>query len=109
MSDSRLNQLFEFLKQDPNDAFTLYAIAIEYTNSDAGKALEYYEHLLREHPDYVATYYHAAKLYADLGLREKAEKVFEKGLAISLKKQKIHAYKELQRAYQAFLDEEEEY
>ena len=105
---SRLNQLFEFLKQDPSDAFTLYAIAMEYATTDAAKALEYYEQLLHEHPEYVATYYHAAKLYADLGRRLEAEKVFKDGLAITLLKRKTHAYNELQRAYRAFLDEEED-
>ncbi|MES2734007.1 MAG: tetratricopeptide repeat protein [Bacteroidota bacterium] len=107
MSNSRLHQLFEFLKQDPNDAFTLYAIAMEYSNTDTGKALEYYEQLLKEHHDYVATYYHAAKLYADLGRREEAESVFKEGLLIAKKKNKTHAYNELQRAYRAFQDEDE--
>ena len=107
MRNARLNQLFEFLKQDPDDAFTLYAIAMEYATMDTDKALEYYEKLLCEHPDYVATYYHAAKLYADLGKREEAEKVFLDGLNLATKKNKPHAYNELQRAYRAFLDEEE--
>jgi len=108
MTVSRLEQLFEFLRQDPKDPFTLYAIAMEYGNTDSGKALEYYEKLLREYPEYVATYYHAAKLYADLGRRGEAEKVFREGMAVSMRLQKSHAFNELQRAYRAFLDEEED-
>lgn len=108
-SSSRLSQLLEFLQNDPNDAFTLYAIAMEYGNYDSDMALEYYGKLLRDHPNYVATYYHAAKLYVDLGRRKEAEEIFKDGLAISLKTGKSHAYNELQRAYRAFLDEEEEF
>lgn len=107
MSNTRLLHLFEYLKQDPNDAFTLYAIAMEYATTDAEKALEYYQQLLQEHPGYVATYYHAAKLYAELGRRDEAETVFRTGLAISFQKNKMHAYNELQRAFRAFQDEEE--
>ena len=107
MSNTRLLQLFEYLKQDPNDAFTLYAIAMEYATTDADKALEYYERLLREHPGYVATYYHAAKLYAELGRREEAESIFRRGMAMCFQKDKLHAYNELQRAFRAFQDEEE--
>ena len=107
MTLSRLEQLFEFLRQDPHDPFTMYALALEYTNSDVSQALVYFEKLLNEHPDYVATYYHAAKLYADLGRHTDAERVFKKGMTIATNARKPHAFNELQRAYRAFLDEDD--
>lgn len=107
MNNARLEQLFEFLRDDPNDPFNLYAIATEYVKTDREKALHYYEKLLQEHENYVATYYHAAKLYADLGRKQEAEQTFQKGIAVSLKAGNRNAHRELQNAFNQFLDEEE--
>jgi len=106
MNSSRLEQLLDFLKNDPNDAFTLYAIATEYRNSDTGKALHYYEKLLRDHPDYLPTYYHLAHLYIDLEEDNKAEDTFKNGIALAQNQKDALALRELQNAYNEFLFEE---
>jgi tetratricopeptide (TPR) repeat protein len=106
MNSERLDQLLDFLKDDPNDAFTIYAIATEYNASDPEKALEYYEKLLSQHADYLATYYHAAILYADLGKSEQAETTFKKGIALAQNKNESLALRELQNAYNEFLFED---
>ncbi|UII19780.1 tetratricopeptide repeat protein [Fulvivirga ligni] len=103
MNSNRINQLLDFLKEDPNDAFTLYALATEYRKSDTDKALEYYEVLLNDHPDYLATYYHAANLYLDLEDRDKAEKVFVKGIELAKQQNNSLLLRELQNAYNNFL------
>jgi tetratricopeptide (TPR) repeat protein len=102
---SRLEQLLDFLKEDPDDAFTLYAIATEYLKTDAQQALAYYKKLLGEHPGYVGTYYHAAKLYAELGSHAEAEQTFLKGLEVSEAAENRNANRELRAAYWQFLDE----
>ena len=107
MSSSRLEQLFAFLQEDPGDPFNLYAIATEYMKTNPEKALEYYEKLLQEHENYVPTYYHAAKLYADMGKKQQADQTFQKGIGISLQAGNRNAHRELQNAYNQFLDEEE--
>ncbi|QNF34162.1 tetratricopeptide repeat protein [Adhaeribacter swui] len=96
---TRLDQLFEFYREDPNDAFTIYAIATEYVKINPEKALEYYQILLKDHPDYVATYYHAGKLYEGLGQKEEAEKIYQQGLVVSRQQGNRHAFSELQQAY----------
>jgi tetratricopeptide (TPR) repeat protein len=106
MNSDRLNQLFDFLKDDPNDAFTIYAIATEYSSTDSEKALEYYEVLLSQHAGYLATYYHVAILYADLGNNELAESTFKKGIALAQSQNESFALRELQNAYNEFLFEE---
>jgi tetratricopeptide (TPR) repeat protein len=108
MQNERLAQLFKFLEEDPQDPFTLYAIAMEYEKIKPLEALGYYERLLNEHEDYVGTYYHAAKLYAVLGKPEEAEATFKKGLLIAQKHADRHAHRELQNAYNEFLFEEDE-
>ncbi len=107
MNKERLAQLLTFLKEEPNDPFILYAIATEYSQNEPRKALEYYEKLLSEHENYVATYYHAAKLYANLEEKDKAENTFLKGIAIARIQNESLALRELQNAYNEFLFEEE--
>ena len=107
MSTSRLEQLQIFFEQDPNDPFNIYALALEYQNSDVEKALELYETLLSKHENYVATYYHAARLYADLEESEKAREIYQKGITISQKLGDTHALGELKKAYEQFLFEED--
>ena len=99
MNASRLEQLFEFYKEDPSDPFTIYAIATEYLKIDQHKSREYYEILLTEHENYVGTYYHAAKLYEQMGEKDKAEQVYKKGMVISRQEGNMHAFSELQQAY----------
>lgn len=106
MSGTRLEQLLQFLQEEPNDPFLLYAVAMEYSKVDISKALLLYNQLLNEHPDYVATYYHAAKLHADVGDREKAEGIFVTGIEKAKAQQETLALRELQNAYQEFLFED---
>lgn len=106
MKSPRLKQLIEFLKEDPNDPFTLYAIATEYKAVDIAKARSYFEQLLEEHPDYLATYYHVAHLYLDLDLESQAEEAFKKGIEVAKTQKNSLALRELQNAYNEFLFEE---
>jgi tetratricopeptide (TPR) repeat protein len=96
---TRLDTLLQFYKDDPSDPFNIYALALEYQKSDRAKAKIYFEKLLTEHPEYVPTYYHAAKLYQDLGDVEKAISTYEKGIAIAKEKNELKAARELQSAY----------
>jgi hypothetical protein len=57
---------------------------------------------------YVPTYYHAAKLYVQLGRKQEAKNTFQKGILISLQQGNRNAHRELQNAYNEFLDDEEE-
>lgn len=108
MSQERLQQLFTFLEEEPDDPFNLYAIALEYLKNQDEKALQYFEKLLQEHPDYVATYYHAAQLYLDLDMKEKAEQTYLKGIEKAKDQQNTLALRELQNAYNQYLFEEDD-
>lgn len=106
MNAERLARLYDFLRETPNDPFTLYAIATEYATTDVAQARVYYEKLLREHPDYVATYYHAARLFLDANEPDLAEATFKKGIAVAQAKNDRLALRELQNAYNEFLFDE---
>lgn len=106
MNSNRIEQLLEFLKNDPNDPFTRYALATEYRNTEPEKSLAYFEELLKDHPDYLPTYYHAAHLYIDFHKDEEAEQLFKDGIELAKKQEDALALRELQNAYNEFLFEE---
>ncbi|HKG07122.1 MAG TPA: tetratricopeptide repeat protein [Pedobacter sp.] len=100
MQSTRLAKLLEFLESDPNDPFVLYALATEYnTSQDTERALEYYNKLVKEHPDYVGTYYHLGKLLEKNNNSEQALSIYQKGMAVARNKRDMHAFSELQGAY----------
>jgi len=103
MNKQRLALLNQYLEESPNDPFTIYAIAMEYLDEDTQKALGYFELLIEKHPDYIATYYHLANLYRDLGLTVKARLTYETGLEKALKSHDALAHRELKSAYDEFM------
>ncbi|HEY0654670.1 MAG TPA: tetratricopeptide repeat protein [Chryseosolibacter sp.] len=96
---TRLDTLLQFYKDDPNDPFNIYALAIEYQKTDIKKSLEYFNLLLSDHEHYVPTYYHAAKLLQETGETERAVIVYEKGIAVAKSQNDLKAARELQSAY----------
>ncbi len=107
MQEERLKILFQYLEEEPNEPFNVYAIAMEYINKDIQKAKFYLEKLLTEHPDYVPTYYHAAAVYVELEDYTKAEQIYLLGIEKAHQQQSMKAFDELKRAYRMFLDEME--
>ncbi len=107
MNDDRLKKLFDFLKDDPEDPFILYAIATEYKKVDPHKARYYFEMLLKDFPEYLGTYYHVAHLYLELGDKFLAEETFKKGIELAKTQQNQNALRELQNAYNEYLLDED--
>jgi len=107
----RLQQLTDFLAENPNDPFLTYALATEHLKlGHTEEALRYYEELVIKHPAYVGTYYHLGKLYEALNRREDAIAVYEKGMHSARTKRDMHALSELQAAYRTAtgMDDEDE-
>ena len=100
MQDNRLQKLLEFLESEPHDEFLQYALATEYLRlNQTDKALQYYENLVANHPNYSGTYYHLGKLYETLGRKDDALEIYQQGLLITKQKRDNHAFSELQAAY----------
>lgn len=103
----RINKLKTFLEQEPNDPFLKYALATEYLASNNFQdALSLFENLILDHPDYIGTYYHLAKLYLKLNHKTQAIDIFEKGIMVAKSQKKQHALSELQNAYNELLFDE---
>lgn len=101
MSASRLSELIQYYKDEPNDPFNAYALALEYLKSDPTKSRELFDILLTRHEDYVPVYYHAAKLFADMAEKNTAIHILKKGIEIAGKHKDAKASRELR----SFLDE----
>ena len=100
---NRLDQLNQFLKEDPNDPFTIYAIATEYVKIDLEEARKYFEILLNDHPNYIATYYHAGKLYEELEEYDLAQETYQTGIEKAKSQDEQLALRELGSALDELL------
>src|SRR3546814_13715037 len=106
MNNQRLKQLLLFLKEGSQDPFIKYAIATEYLKyNEFDLALQCYEDLMKNHPDYVGTYYHAGKLSDQLGRRMEAKQVLEHEMKVAKEKQEKNAFYELQKYYKYLIGE----
>lgn len=95
----RIEQLNEFLKDSPNDPFLHYALAQEWNKlGDTQLAQEKYEYLIKEHPNYVATYYHLGKLLKEKGEKENALEMYSQGIQVAQQVGEQHSLSELQSA-----------
>jgi tetratricopeptide (TPR) repeat protein len=101
---NRLEQLFSFLEENPQDPFLIYALALEYGKMhDFAKMREYFEALMLNFPSYLPTYYHAGKLYEELGEVALAKQTFEQGIELAKSQKDDFALRELNGAYQMFM------
>ncbi|MFO7822782.1 MAG: tetratricopeptide repeat protein [Cyclobacterium sp.] len=100
--DDRVKVLLQYIEEEPENPFNIYALALEFQNQDKEKASFYFNKLLEEHKSYLPTYYHAALLFAELDQPEKAETTFQDGIALANLQNNALAKKELQNAYLNF-------
>ena len=108
MTHHRLQSLTTLLAGSPGDAFLIFAIAKEHEKlqNDAA-ALQYYEQLRRDSPDYVGLYYHLGKLLERLQNPEAALAAYDQGIAVAQKLGNRHAWGELREARLALAEEED--
>ncbi len=106
--NNRLEILRQFVAEEPQDPFNHYALATELLKFDKTESRQIFEYLLKNHADYLATYYHLGALYVELGENPLAKETYVKGIEIARKIGNEKALKELKGAYQMFLDELED-
>lgn len=99
--NDRKEKLISFLQQSPADCFLNHALALEYIKEgDEESARKHFEINLHNDAGYVATYYHLGKLLERTGAPEQAIKIYEAGMAQAKAAKDMHAYSELQGAYE---------
>jgi hypothetical protein len=96
----RIEFLEEDLKAGSNDPFVLYSLALEYREVDQSKSLSLFEQLLKDHPNYEATYFPYAELLLETEQLEEAAFIFKKGIILLEKTKNLKALAELRNAWQ---------
>jgi len=106
MNNTRIELLKQYIIEEPNEPFNIYALANEYITEEPQTALKYFEQLLANYPEYLGTYYQAGKLFAAFGQVNNARAIFESGISLALKQTNLKTMNELKGALNELLDEE---
>jgi len=78
----RLATLLTMARDKPNDPFLIFALALEYkSGGNQAESRVYFERLVYEFPDYVATYYQYGKMEEENGNLERAVTLYRIGIA----------------------------
>lgn len=96
---NRLEMLQQLHRENPGDAFTMFALAKEFEKgNDPTQALSMYLLLKEAHPEYVGLYYHLGKLQEKLQDPDGAIKTYRSGMEYAKKAGDMHAFGELNGA-----------
>ena len=97
----RIAKLKEFLEANPDDSFVQHALALEHVKSgDDAEARKLFENILNKDENYIGSYYHLGKLLERSDEKESAIKWYELGMLKAKENGDMHAYNELQAAYE---------
>jgi len=103
---SRLEQFKEFVEMDPSDAFSRYALGMEYMGvGDYSQAISQFLEVIRLDPSDASAHFQAANAYEHLNDKDRAKAFLRKGIDAASKKGDRHAIDEMTAALEK-LDEE---
>lgn len=96
---SRINMLLEILVREPDDVFTNYALAIEYSSEgDSNKAEKQFLKVLELDKDYLPCYYQLGKLFEKQNNAGEALSYYKKGLELAKAQKNNKAINEINEA-----------
>uniref|UniRef100_UPI0040485425 tetratricopeptide repeat protein n=1 Tax=Algoriphagus sp. TaxID=1872435 RepID=UPI0040485425 len=104
----RIELLKGYCKEEPENPFNFYALALEYREFEKAEAAKLFNYVVGSFPNYLPVFFPAAHFFYDEGELQKAKKLFESGIALALLLKDEKAKKELANAYQNFLLDTEE-
>jgi predicted Zn-dependent protease len=96
---NRLAMLEEFVAKNPKDPFPRYGLAMELRNAGRlDEARTRFAEVMKEFPDYTASYLHYGNLLVKMGEKAEAAEVMRAGIAACERKNDGHALGELESA-----------
>ena len=102
---NRLATLQEFLKRDPDDSETHYAIALEFASQHLyPEAISKLQELIKVDPVYVPAYQYLGGIYSRLGEFDNALRIYENGVRVAQHSGNSHAAYEMQEAIDELID-----
>jgi predicted Zn-dependent protease len=94
---NRKEQILEMLREDPNDAFLLYGLAMEHLGqNEESQAVKVFTDLIQRNPEYPPGYLQLGQLQARLGKEEQARMTYQSGIAVARKVGDAHAAGEME-------------
>jgi tetratricopeptide (TPR) repeat protein len=82
--EKRLETLIKLLKNDPDDTFTLYAIALEYISlKEHESAIKYLRMVIKHDEKYIAAYQQLGYVHSITNKKNEAAETYEKGFEIA--------------------------
>lgn len=102
MNIERIKLLESYVKEEPENPFNGYALAMEFYESDPDRSLALLLELTEKHPNYLPTYFKAAHLLWEKENYQATEKLFKKGIQLAEQQSDTKAMHELSSAYQNF-------
>ena len=97
MTTPRLQALKKFLEEEPNDAFTMYAIALEYASvKNLPEAITRLEEVIVVDPNYIPAYQQLGIFLRQSGKLDEAARMLEHGIRVAATVGDRHAQNEMQ-------------
>ena len=97
IQDERIAQLKMFLKQQPSDTFSLFAMAMELKSLERyEESLSYLDQVLGLDPTYVPAYYQKAQLLVKLSRLSEAREILKAGMPRAVEAGQLHARDRMQ-------------
>ena len=101
----KIEKLKTFLNNSPEDSFLKHALALEYIKlGEESLARQLFLEILSRDPSYIGSYYHLGRLLERAGEPDLAKSWYEKGMIAAKYAGDLHAYNELQAAYEDLID-----
>lgn len=95
----RITQLFSLIQQQGADAFSCYALAMEYRKAgETQEAINWLQKTLELDPEYLAVYYQLAAQYASLDDNKNALIAYDQGIRLAEAKNDLKTLAELKNA-----------
>lgn len=83
-SDKKVKQLASYIRENPDDSFSKFALALEFLkNDEINKARILFEDIRHNDPGYDGVYYHLGRLYEITDQQEKALDIYKKGITVA--------------------------
>lgn len=97
MNLERIKILEQYIREDPADSFSRYALALELATEDQDKAVALLLALIKSNPQYVPAYYQAAILLLEQNRIEETKIILKEGIKIAAQQNDHKTIKELRQ------------
>ena len=99
MSNDRLKMIETMLETNPQDSFLHYAAALEHhKNGDIVTSIKTIKGIIKNDPDYLASYYQLGKLLEERGKVEEAIDIYKQGRSVAKKQNDMKTLGEISEA-----------